>query len=55
MRAMIASLVLGGLAAVAVSDALIAGHQLLWTWPTTDITRARRIAMPAPMPQTMLT
>lgn len=30
-----AGLILGGLAAVAVSDALIAGHQLLWTWPTT--------------------
>lgn len=30
-----AGLTLGGLAAVAVSDALIAGHQLLWTWPTT--------------------
>ena len=30
-----AGLVLGGLAAVGLSDALIAGHQLLWTWPTT--------------------
>jgi len=29
-----AGLVFGGLVAVALSDALIAGHQLLWSWPT---------------------
>ena len=30
-----AGLVLGGLVGVALSDALIAGHQLLWSWSTT--------------------
>ncbi|MBK9756615.1 MAG: HAMP domain-containing histidine kinase [Nannocystis sp.] len=44
-----AGLVLGGLAAVAVSDALIAGHQLLWTWPTTVGHLALWLALAGPL------
>lgn len=44
-----AGLVLGGLTAVALSDALIAGHQLLWTWPTTLGHLALWLALAGPL------
>ena len=45
----IASLVLGGLVAVALSDALIAGHQLQWSWPTAAGHLALWLALAGPI------
>ena len=45
----IAGLVFGGLVAVALSDALIAGHQLQWSWPTATGHLALWLALAGPI------
>ena len=45
----IAGLVFGGLVAVALSDALIAGHQLQWSWPTAAGHLALWLALAGPI------